>query len=255
MREILLTTDWLDFALWACAYFTALYVGLGALNLWLTRWLLPRIGYGGPLDVRGLRPGQLRREWLLSGVSILIFGVGSLIPWSLLQLGWAELADTPSGGRVLLEILALLVWNEVHFYANHWLLHRRWLQGFHLPHHRSVVVTPWSTYAFHPLEAMMLGNVIIVPMLVHDFSAAALVALPVLSLVFNNIGHSNYDFLPDANRDRWWLNGARRHHLHHVCYQGNYGFMFPFMDRLFGTALPVDAAQARLQGKTDRHAA
>ncbi|MEO6854855.1 MAG: sterol desaturase family protein, partial [Rhodoferax sp.] len=53
-------------------------------------------------------------------------------------------------------------------------------------------------------------------------------------------------FLPDADRDRWWLNGARRHHLHHACYQGNFGFMFPFMDRLCGTALPPDAAQVHI---------
>ncbi len=97
----------------------------------------------------------------------------------------------------------------------------------------------------------MLGNVPLLPMLLHDWSIQALLTLPVFSIVFNNIGHSNYDFLPDAKRDRWWLNAARRHHLHHACFHGNYGFMFPFMDRLFGTALSTDAAQPQLS----RHSA
>ena len=113
------------------------------------------------------------------------------------------------------------------------------------PCSRSLITTPWATYSFHPLEAVLLGNVILLPMVLHDFSLPALLALPIISLVFNNIGHSNYDFLPGAAHDRWWLNGARRHHLHHACYSGNFGFMLPFMDRWFGTNLPPDAALAR----------
>ena len=93
----------------------------------------------------------------------------------------------------------------------------------------------------------MLGNVILLPMLVYDFHFYSLMSVPIFSIVFNNIGHSNYDFLPDFHQDRWWLNGARRHHLHHACYQGNYGFMFPFMDRLLKTALAPNAADVRIQ--------
>jgi Delta7-sterol 5-desaturase len=138
----------------------------------------------------------------------------------------------------------LVVWNEAHFYVCHRALHLPALRRFHLPHHRSIVTTPWATYAFHPIEALMLGSVLLIPMLLHDFSFAALIATPLFSLLFNNIGHSNYDFLPGAAKDRWWLNGARRHHQHHVSYHGNYGFMFPFIDRWLGTALPIDKAHA-----------
>jgi sterol desaturase/sphingolipid hydroxylase (fatty acid hydroxylase superfamily) len=42
------------------------------------------------------------------------------------------------------------------------------------------------------------------------------------------------------------FNGARRHHLHHACFNGNYGFMFPFMDWIFKTALPADAADKQI---------
>lgn len=238
------------------AWFGGLYLLFGLLNGWLTRRVMPALGHGGPLDPRPVPAGQLRREWLLSAGSVLLFGTGMVFPWGLLQLGWARLAPDASALQIGVEIVALVVWNEIHFYANHWLLHRPWLRQFHLVHHRSVVVTPWSSYCFHPVEAMMLGNVILLPMLVHDFNVWSLLAVPVFSIVFNNIGHSNYDFLPDADRDRWWLNGARRHHLHHACYQGNFGFMFPFMDRLCGTALPPDAAQASIaRHRAQPHAA
>ncbi|AOX99993.1 sterol desaturase family protein [Jeongeupia sp. USM3] len=246
MRDLILGASAIDIMLGGCVFFAASYAGFALLNLALTRHLLPAIRYGNVLDPRPVPPGQLRRELGQSAMSILLFGCGMIFPWGLLQLGWARLAADPPWWQTAIEILVLVVWNEIHFYANHRLLHTRWLRRFHTPHHRSVVTTPWSTYSFHPVEALMLGNIILLPMLAHDFSVWALASVPVFSLLFNSIGHSNYDFLPDAHHDRWWLNGARRHHLHHACFTGNYGFMFPFMDRLFGTALPPDAADARI---------
>ncbi len=236
-------------------FFSALYLGVGGLNLLLTRIVLPRLGHGSVLDVRAIPAGQLRRELAWSMVTIVIFGTGMVFPWMILKLQWAQLAVNPGVFQIACEILVLVVWNEVHFYINHRLLHTRLLNRFHLPHHRSVITTPWACYSFHPVEALMLGTVIFLPMLVHDFSWQALLSLPVLSIVFNNIGHSNYDFLPDADKDRWWLNGARRHHLHHACYQGNFGFMFPFMDRALHTQLAPNAADVRMQRPTKSHAA
>ena len=244
MREFILNCNLFEIAGTGLAFFGGIYLLFGVLSLMLTQQLLPRLHIGIKLDPRQLGDGQLRRELLLSAGSIGIFGVGMIFPWGLLQLGWAELAINPSGLQVLLEIFVLIIWNEIHFYINHWLLHTRWLRRFHLPHHRSVVTTPWSTYAFHPVEAMMLGNVILLPMVVHDFSVYALFSVPLFSLLFNSVGHSNFDFNPRS--PRVIFNGARRHHLHHACFNGNYGFMFPFMDWIFKTALPADAADKQI---------
>lgn len=235
---------WHEVVVRGVAFFACIYLGFGGFTWLLTRRILPKWGHGGWLNNKPVPQGQVRRELLLSASSVLIFGVGLLVPWGMLQLGWARVDGQAQPTRIATEILFLVAWNEVHFYASHRALHLPALRRFHLPHHRSVVTTPWSTYAFHPIEAMALGSVLLVPMLLHDFSAAALLATPLFSLLFNSIGHSNYDFLPGAAKDRWWLNGARRHHQHHVTYHGNYGFMFPFMDRWLGTALPAERAHA-----------
>ena len=139
----------------------------------------------------------------------------------------------------------------MHFWVNHRLLHTRPLRRFHLPHHRSVVTTPFSTYSFHPIEALMLGNVIMLPMMLHDFSFWSLASVPLFSLFFNCIGHANYDFFPKVSYAHWFA-ASRRHHLHHACYNGNYGFQFTFMDRLFRTRLKADAAEAQLQAHRKR---
>jgi len=226
-------------------FFGTIYLSFGTLNWLLTRKLLPALGIGKPLDPRPLPPGQLRRELVQSAMSVLLFGTGMVFPWGVLKLGWAKLAVNPSWGRVAVEIAVMVVWNDIHFYINHRLLHTKWLRRFHLPHHRSVVTTPFSTYSFHPLEALMLGNVLLVPMMLHDFSFSALLSVPLFSLFFNSVGHANYDFFPGASPTSA-LSSSRRHHLHHACYQGNFGFLFPFMDQLFGTALPPDAASAQI---------
>lgn len=228
-------------------FFALLYFVTALLTLLMSRIILPKLKYGKTLDPRPVSSEQFRREITLSLLSIFIFGIGLVFPWGLVQLGWSHINTSAITFSLVFEIAILVVWNEIHFYLNHRLLHTPLLKRFHLPHHRSVVTTPWSTYSFHPIEALMLGNVIILPMLVYDFHFYALMSVPIFSIVFNNIGHSNYDFLPDFHQDRWWLNGARRHHLHHACYQGNFGFMFPFMDRLLKTALTPDAADLRIQ--------
>ena len=226
-------------------FFATLYLATGMATWWLVRHLLPSLGYGRVLDPRPLPPGQLRRELRESAVAIFVFGTGLVVPWGLLRLGWAELAVDPAPWRIALEVVALFLWNEAHFFANHRLLHTRWLRRFHGAHHRSHVATPFSTYALHPVEAVMLGSVPLVPMLLHDFSFAALVSLPVLSIVLNNLGHANYEFSRTAPATGWRA-ASRRHHLHHACYQGNYGFLLDVFDRWAGSALPLDAADARL---------
>lgn len=244
MREFILNCSVWEIAAVGLAFFGGIYVLFGAANVFITHYLLPALHIGQPLDPRPLAKGQLKRELLWSASSIVIFGAGMVFPWGFLQLGWSSLTIDPSGLQVAVEIVALVIWNEIHFYTNHWLLHTRWLRRFHLPHHRSVVTTPWSTYAFHPVEALMLGNVILLPMLVHDFSVYALFSVPLFSLLFNSIGHCNYDFGP--RRHSVFHNASRRHHLHHACFNGNYGFMFPFMDKLLKTALPFDAADKNI---------
>lgn len=238
-------------ALGGVAYFAAIYL-VAALVTTGVRIALLRNGRGRLLDPRPVPAGQVAREQRQSGVSILIFGVGLLVPWWMVVAGWAEVHSGNSPARVLAELLVLLVWNDIHFYTIHRTLHHpRLLRAVHAAHHQSIVTTPWSTYAFHPVEALLLGSVLIVPMLLWPFTPAALALLPILSLTYNAIGHSNFSALPR----RWrWLSNAQDHHLHHACHRGNYGFLFTFMDRLFGTQLAHDAAKAVIEAGRARDA-
>ena len=251
MREFFLSAHVGQIIVSGWIFFASIYIIFGGINWLLTRYLLPAFNIGHLLDPRPIASGQIKRELMLSSLSIFLFGLGVVVPWAFLQLGWANLAIQPSLIQICLEILVLALWNEIHFYINHRLLHTRWLRRFHLAHHHSVVTTPWATYSFHPVEALMLGNVILLPMLVHDFSTVALLSLPIMSLIFNNIGHSNYNFRPKGKGP--WRESSRRHHLHHAAFNGNFGFMFGFMDYFFSTKLPDDSADAQINKWRERN--
>lgn len=223
----------------ATLFFTTLY-WVGALITLALIAVCKRIGWGRVLDTRPLPATQIRQEIQRSTVSILLFGVGSFVPWFLVQQGYANLSDNPPIWKIILEIIILFFWNEIHFYACHRLLHTRPLRRFHTDHHRSVIPTPFATYSFHPVEALLLGSVPLLPMMVWDFSLFALLSLPVFSIVLNNLGHSNYEFSHQ-------LTASRRHHLHHAYYHGNYGFLLSFCDKWAGTAIDENHVPKRRQ--------
>ena len=71
---------------WGLLFFGVLYTAGGWGMTALTRWLQRR-GVGRVLDTRPLKPDQLRREWRQSLHSVLIFGIGMIVPWAFCNWG------------------------------------------------------------------------------------------------------------------------------------------------------------------------
>lgn len=231
---------WAIFAV-ASVGFAAIYFGLGGLSVWLTRRVFPARGVGRVIDPRPLTRHQVRKEIASSLVSIAIFGLyGALTLW-LDARGSVRILWSFSPLRGLLDVLFLVLWNELHFYVCHRLLHTRWLfRHVHRIHHRSVVPTPWSTYAFHPVEAALLGSVMVTALLLRDLSIVAVVVYPLVSLAMNCLGHLNYALLEDRPVGKL-LAASVRHSQHHHRVKGNYGFLVPQLDALLSTAFPPEA--------------
>jgi len=216
----------------ACAFFLVLYFFFSGF-VFLAAKLVDR-----PIDVRPARAGQMRsqirREILVSARSAILFGIGMTIPWGLLKLGLTDVNDSAGPWTIAVEFVALVVWNDLHFYASHRLLHA----GFgklHAMHHRSVVATPFAAYCMSASEALLLGSVMPLAMLAHRFSIESLMLLPVWSIFINTLAHSNCDFLPATGGFRP-LRFIRHHQDHHSHYHGNYGFFFCLLDEWFHTA-------------------
>ncbi len=138
-----------------------------------------------------------------------------------------------------LSLLICFLVHDVWFYWLHRLLHTRWMyKRFHATHHRSTNPTPFSTFAFHPVEAL-LEYIFLVPLLVWmPIHPAVLLVFLLLTHLFVVNGHFGFEVLP---RRVWtslwgrWLTTGTHHNLHHRFPRGNYALYCKYWDIFFGT--------------------
>jgi len=224
---------WAVFAV-ATLSFLLYYLIFAALGWWLSKSVFPRWRIGDVVDKTPLRKGQVEKEIRRSALSIAIFGAYGVVNVEMYRWRWVDVEWNASVMRIAWDFVLLFLFNEVHFFCCHRLLHTPWLfKHVHRVHHESVPTTPFSTFSFHWVESLLLGSVMSSAMLVHTFSIWALLGLPSFSLFFNTIGHWNYNvFAPTGLRSV-----SVEHSHHHMRVKGNFGFFLPVLDRVFHTYL------------------
>jgi lathosterol oxidase len=136
----------------------------------------------------------------------------------------------------------MVIVHDAYFYWTHRLLHWKPLfKVVHITHHLSRNPTPFSAYAFHPLEALI--NVGIVPLVAFTIPAhvSAIVIFTIYQLLINVLGHLGFELLPKwfaHNKVTKWHNTFTHHNLHHQFVKYNYGLYLNFWDRIMNTNHP-----------------
>jgi len=228
------------FAGQAVGYFTV--VGLLFLGVW--RWGEPRFA-GARIQARKRVDSKQIAFEIRHTVTVLLIGTCTAVAISLLYAGGhtqitidASLIGWP---MIAVTFVALIVFNDAWFYFWHRLLHHPILFRYvHAVHHKSLDVNPFSSYSFHWIEGLILGAWVIPVVLVVPIYLPMLGVLQGIGLANNLMSHLGYEFLP-----RWllrvpvlrWMNTSTFHNLHHTAFNGNYGLMFRFWDRMLGTEL------------------
>lgn len=143
-------------------------------------------------------------------------------------------------------IIGLLLMDLMGAYLPHWILHHvKWMWKFHLIHHTDQHLDTTSANRHHPGESVIR--------FVFTLAAVFIVGSPMwlvffyqsMSLVLTQFNHAN------INMPKWLDNTLllvlctpNMHRVHHHYRQpysdSNYGNIFPFWDKLFGTYLVVD---------------
>lgn len=229
-------------------YLFALYYGItGALYLvFYSPWspggargsaaLFPRIG-------RKIQPGKVY-VWAVArmeiGWSLVTVFTGSslvaVVTWlhanGRTNLYWA--VSDYGVGWLLVSGAAMIAFNDLWMYWGHYLLHSpAGFRGVHKVHHRFFAPTPFSTMAFHPVEALiMFGPVVgavVFPMYIPLLLLVSLIFF--LVSIFEHLGYSlpYYDALDGV------VSTPIHHDLHHSLYNCNYGVYLCFWDRFMGT--------------------
>jgi Delta7-sterol 5-desaturase len=204
---------------------------IGGWLFWKMCRSLLYFGYMEKINEKLFSKGQLLFEIRHSIYSILVFGFSALPLAYFIQNDVIHLRENTLT-NIIVGLVILTIWNEIHFYIIHKTLHIPLLmKHIHKIHHRSVVPSVFSVYSFHPVEAFLLSSVLVTIAPLYNFCSAALMLFPTVSIVINFVGHSNYR-LKISSRFQWLL-FASKHNEHHGIARREYGFMANFMDKYF----------------------
>lgn len=186
---------------------------------------------------------QLKNEIFFSFLTLLIYSgtSGIVLYWH--QKGITKIYhDIDAYGIFYLigSIFIMIAIHDTYFYWTHKLMHRsKWLYKCHKIHHTSHSPTPWTAFAFHPVEALIsLG---IIPLIIFSIPThpLALVVFLTFMTLYNVLIHLGYEIFPKKrffNLIGKWKNTTTNHDLHHeIGGAFNYGLYFSFWDRMMKT--------------------
>lgn len=186
------------------------------------------------------------REILYSLITAIIFaGIGFLVfvtPLSRYTQTYWEIG-TYGIPYFLFSILLMVLVHDTYFYWTHRLMHIRPIfQVVHRVHHLSTNPSPWAAMAFHPLESVMEGSVIVLIAFLFPAHPLAIGIFLLFMMIYNVYGHLGYELYPKGftkNPMGKWINTSVNHNQHHQTFRGNYGLYFLWWDRWMGTLDPT----------------
>ena len=136
-------------------------------------------------------------------------------------------------GWLILLVLAVPLWETLHFFLIHRLIHwPPFYRRVHALHHRNSNVGPWSGLSMHPLEHVIYLSTVLIHFVVPAHPLLIMFHLMYFTLTAATT-HTGYQGL--LIRGRLWLKlGTFHHQLHHRYYECNYGGLEIPLDRWTG---------------------
>ena len=180
------------------------------------------------------------RPWLElqhSTTSILIFTLLLCGLWIVSEAGFTRVYFTVAEHGTAYFVFSIVVMAVVHdtyyYFAHRFMHHPKVFRYVHKVHHSFSNPTPFASYAFHPLEALIEVAWVGPLMLIMPIHPAAFAIYVVILTVFNVISHLGYEFYrPTVAR---WFITSTHHNMHHAGSKGHYMLYFNLWDRLLAT--------------------
>lgn len=187
----------------------------------------------------------IRHEIKLSLISSFIYAAPGAILLELWKAGGTAIYSGPvisfSGWAYILFSAGIYLFaHDTYFYFTHRAMHHPKLyKACHAGHHRSKQPTPFASFSFDPIEALISAwflpaLTLFIP--IHVGVVLFLLTIMTLNAVLN---HAGWEVYPKSWIEKGWFGKvmitASHHNLHHTKFTGNYGLYFRFWDKLLGT--------------------
>lgn len=182
-----------------------------------------------------------RRDFLFSMLSVVITAIVLVVTFYVMHEHhnvYTDISDF-SIAYYMFTFVWMFFLHDTWFYWMHRAMHSPMLfKRVHLIHHKSTNPSPWTAYAFHPLEALLEASILPLIAFTLPVHTSAVIFFFLFQIIYNVYGHLGFELLPKDFHKNWfgkWLNTSTAHNLHHHKFRGNYGLYTLIWDRLLGT--------------------
>ena len=188
--------------------------------------------------------GDYYRDIFNSLISIGIFAAVSVFTFMVLKpyINTYDDINAYSKAYYAFTFVWMFFVHDAYFYWSHRLMHHpKLFKIIHLTHHKSNNPSPWTAYAFHPLEAVMEAAIVTIFAFSIPIHKSAIFAYMLFQIAYNVYGHLGYELFPANTHKHWlgkWFNTSVSHNMHHKYSVKNYGLWTTIWDRMCGTMHP-----------------
>jgi len=180
---------------------------------------------------------QIKKEIGWSLVSSIIFAMLSVLFYKIYLLGYTkiylEVSEQPLWYFIVSPFLFLILY-ETYYYWMHRAMHIPFIfKKVHKVHHASVLPTVFTSFSFHPLEAILQFLFFPLFLCVVPFHVVTLLIVLVFLTISAVINHSGVEIFNKMTLTN--LIGATHHDLHHKEFTNNFGLYFTWWDKWMKT--------------------
>lgn len=145
-------------------------------------------------------------------------------------------------GKVVLDVIILLIAMDLGMYIFHRLAHHKLLYPIiHRTHHLFENPRPLTLFVLNPFEVLGFGGLWLMVLIFYSANWLSIILYLTLNIVFGLVGHLGVEPMPGA----WtklplinYISTSTFHAEHHMDDGYNFGFYTLIWDRLFGTLSP-----------------
>jgi Delta7-sterol 5-desaturase len=181
------------------------------------------------------------RDVLYSALSIAIFAAVSVVTFSILKPYSNLYENIEDYGKIYygFSFVWMFFLHDAYFYWTHRIMHHpKIFKTVHLIHHKSNNPSPFTAYAFHPIEAFFEAFIVTIFAFSIPIHRSAIIIYMLFQIAYNVYGHLGYEIMPKNLNNSWlgrWFNTSVAHNMHHKYSIKNYGLWTTIWDRAFGT--------------------
>lgn len=145
----------------------------------------------------------------------------------------------------LFILAGLMILDFVSAWLIHWMQHKiKWMWKFHLIHHSDTWVDTTTANRHHPVESVFRAAFTFLAVIISGAPIWLIFMYQSLSVLFSQFNHANISFPRWLDKAlSWIIISPDIHKVHHHYVQPltdtNYGNIFSFWDRIFGTYVRV----------------